>query len=31
MSTTFAPPADANLVEVRNVKHVYGKGGGGKP
>jgi len=29
MSTTFAPTADANLVEVRNVKHVYGKGGGG--
>jgi len=29
MSTTFAPPSDANLVEVRNVKHVYGKGGGG--
>ena len=29
MSTTFAPPAEANLVEVRNVRHVYGKGGGG--
>ena len=29
MTTTLAPNADANLVEVRNVKHVYGKGGGG--
>jgi len=29
MSTTIAPPAEANLVEVRNVRHVYGKGGGG--
>ena len=30
MPTTLAPAvADANLVEVRNVKHVYGKGGGG--
>jgi len=29
MSTTFAAPAEANLVEVRNVRHVYGKGGGG--
>jgi len=28
MSTAFAQTTDANLVEVRNVKHVYGKGGG---